>query len=223
MRSYLKPMGLLSTGWIVSSGAVLTLSGAASAATGTATLFLSTNTLQPNLAGQTIDLNITSTGGVNSIEGTDVDVQLNSGNPGSNTTPDISLINLTAAGTIFSASTDETLYENPNIWVGARAVSSPSPETDTGTLAVLTISTVGMTSGTSFTIQFDNVSASAVNTNVIDETGSGSNIVLSGDGTTLTAGGNIQGTINVVPEAASLSMLGLSAGGMLMRRRRRRA
>jgi len=221
MRGYLKPLALISSsGWILSSGALLTGSGAASADV----ISLSTNTLLSNTAGQTVDLLIS---GSNTITNSDVNVQINSADSSVGSTPVITNIVMAAAGTVFG--TTNNLGDNTTIfnnWDATDAISETAGHSitpDSGTLAILTISTVGMSSG-SFTIQFENVGASgAGHTDVEDTSAAGStSFPLSGDGTTLSVGGNIEGTISV-PEPVSVTMLGLGAPFMVMRRNRRPA
>jgi hypothetical protein len=220
MPSHLKSPGLFGTGgWILSSGAIVSITAAAGAQTtggpGTATLTLNKTTLLPNTAGQTLDLEIQSTGGNNQIEGADVFAQINNGST-SGTMPVITGVNLTAAGEIFAGDTAEPT-ETDHDWIAANLASSSAPLTDTGELAILTINTTGLSSGSTFTLQFDTNDG---NTDLTDSTGSNTNIVLSGGGNLPGAG--IMGTITLaVPEPAAGVISCSSAAGLLMRRRRR--
>jgi hypothetical protein len=206
----------------------LTGSGAASADI----LSLSTNTLLPNTAGQTVDLLIS---GSNTITNSDVNVQINNGSPTVDspapgaTPPMITSIVMAASGTVFGTSNNlgdiSTIY---NQWDASDSIGETighSITPDTGILAILTISTVGMPNG-SFTIQFENAGPIASGkTDVEDTTASGTtSFPLAGDGTTLSVGGNIEGTISIsVPEPVSMAMLSLAAPTILMRRRARNA
>jgi len=218
MRKYLMPVGMLGTGgWIVSSGAVLSLTGAASAA-GTATLSLNTTTLLPSTAGQSLILDITGTSGTTAIEGSDVYAQINNGSAGGNP-PILGNITMTSAGEVFAGFSQGTTATSGN-WIAANDATTESGSVsvpDTGELAILTISTVGMSSG-SFTIQFHTIDG---NTDVIDSVGP-SDITLSGAGNL--SGANIEGTITLaVPEPTSAALLCTGTTGILMRRRRRSA
>jgi len=221
MRNPLQNNWLLSTGWVVSSGAVFAISSSASAAS--ATLSISTslgnNRLLANTAGQKIDLNIAN--GNTLISGTDVLVQINNGSV-SGTEPVLTNVVVagSGSGTLFASEPAGSAEFNGDWQAGNGTSIFPSTVADSGVLGVITVNTTGLSAGSTFTIQFANIDGNS--TDVDDSSNNSNTITLAGDGTTL-SGSNIQGTISLVavPEPGTADLLSAGLGGVLTRRRRR--
>ncbi len=184
---------------------VLLVASSASAAT----INVGTHYLLPNTANQTINISIT---GTESILTLDFRGETMLGNSG----PVFTGVNITGPGTVFAGKTLNYTYGIPGNWFESGASTTVGNEViANGLLGVLTVSTVGLYSGT-FDLSLKHSLPSGNNGTVIS--GSPPPTLLVTDG---------QMIIQNIPEPASMFMMAaMMAGGvpaMLVYRRRRKA
>lgn len=220
MRNPLHNKWLMSTGWIVSSGAVITVSAPKTQAQ-TATLSFNTTTVSA-AANQQLQVEISDPGPTQTIGG-QMAVQVSAG-----TITNIDLI----TATIFASNNtgQQTLFLQDGNQQALREVNVSSGSVpDSGALfATITLNDTGLTPGSTFTLQLTEVAGQSTFLNGSPSSPDpDSPIPMEGTGYSATATTDPSSadpvTIHVaaVPEPASGTLLCAGAAGVLMRRRRK--
>jgi hypothetical protein len=184
-------------------------------------LSLSATTLQPNTAGQTVQLFVNGTD--TNIIADDVAIQVGDGgaaNRGVSTGPTVSGLDLTT-GTILAAGTNPLIFtDGPLVIEGDTIILSFQPVSDGGgnnplLLATFKLSTVGFT-GNSFPLSFENVDINhggPFATDLVATTGKTISVTGPGTGSSDT----VTMSIAQLPEPAGFGLVCLA--GMLLKRR----
>ena len=181
---------------------ILAVAGAASAAI---TVTGGDHDLLLDTAGQTFDILI-STDASDLVTGCNLNVQLD----GATGTPDITNVQMELTGLIFAGEVDHTYSDGgasyPGIGMASMLVgNSANDPVASGILAWVSIDTTGFTTlNQSFTLKLMNT----LNLN--------SSLLFSGSAPTVTIN---DGTITLIPEPATMLLLGLGAVAAIIRRR----
>ena len=164
--------------------------------------------------GTTKTFSISVTGG-GSVQGLDLYIQIGDGgtaNSGSGTKPIITGVDIVGAGTMFNASnTGQTnAFTSDLLWaVSTTTDTNVADYLDaSGVLAYVTIDTTGTAIGESYPLLLSGVAKGAFGEPGVDTDFASVPAAIT------------NGQINIVPEPATLSLLGLAALGIIARRRR---
>ena len=179
---------------------ILAVAGAASAAI---TVTGGSHDLLPNTAGQTIDILI-STDASDLTTGCNLNVQLGNAQG----TPDITNVEMHLTGQIFAGEVDWTYADGGSAYPGIGMASmlvgdSANDPVASGTLATVTIDTTGLTTGTWTLTMMGTLN---LDSSMIFSSGSPSVSF-------------VDGSVTVIPEPATMLLLGLGAVAAVIRRR----